>query len=369
MKNFFWLGMVVISFLLPWPSYARTGLEHFQARPPTHIKAHSATGPIGLTPDQIRAVYNLPAHGGSGTIAIVGAYDAPTIEADLAVFSKQFGLPVCSSANGCFEKHLMASKIKSNTGWTLELSMDTQWAHAIAPDAKILLVEATNSNGTNLIKALDYARSRADVVAISMSWGGPEFAAETQLEDHFTSQYGATFFASSGDNGAGVSWPAVSSHVVGVGGTTLNLNAKGDLSSETAWTGSGGGVSVYINQPDFQSQYNIPRAKGKRAVPDVAYNADPRSGVAVYDSLGLHGQKGWFALGGTSAGAPQWAAIKALGHSASNQQFYQDKASTNHAQYFRDILSGSNGDCTYYCEARKHYDYITGLGSPLRTSF
>ncbi|MBI3380053.1 S53 family peptidase [Candidatus Gottesmanbacteria bacterium] len=350
-------------------TYAASRIENFWARPPIHVYKSARTIPSGLTPTQIKNIYNLPENGGRGTIAIIAAYDNPTIEKDLNIFSKQFGIAACTTANSCFEKHKMDSNIAKNNGWALETSLDVEWSHAIAPQAKILLVEAKSSSGLHLLQAVDYARERKDVVAISMSWGGREFPTEVELDNHFTSNYGITFFASSGDNGAGVSWPAASANVVGVGGTTLNFKTDGNFSSEKAWTGSGGGVSKYETQPSYQTSYDIPKAYGKRAVPDVSYDADPASGFPVYKTVSSRTQNGWYTVGGTSAGPPQWAAIKALGLSASNEKFYADKASSSHAQFFRDIVSGANGTCTYYCESRKRYDYVTGLGSPLTVKF
>jgi subtilase family serine protease len=145
------------------------------------------------------------------------------------------------------------------------------------------------------------------------------------------------------------------------------LSKDGSLITETGWSGSGGGISAYEKQPEYQKGYVITKAGGMRAVPDVSYNADPKSGVSVYASSGKKGY--WYVLGGTSAGAPQWAGIKALSLSADNQKFYNDKSSDAHDKYFRDIQTGSNGDCGYFCTARKRYDYVTGLGSPLTSSF
>jgi subtilase family serine protease len=202
-----------------------------------------------------------------------------------------------------------------------------------------------------------------------MSWGGDEFSDELSYDSHFASKYGTAFFASSGDDGTGVSWPAVSPSVVGVGGTSLELSASGTtLVSESAWSGSGGGVSAYETQPDYQKAYAVPKANGMRAVPDVSYDADPASGYAVYKTTGSS-KNGWYTVGGTSAGAPQWAAIYAIGHSASLTAMYGDKASSSTLKFFRDIASGSNGTCKYYCDARKRYDYVTGLGSPLTVNF
>ena len=364
MKNK-WIGLfiAVVFASLVQTAGAAYHFSGFRARHPIHIFSADTTLPKGISPGAVKALYHLPKQGGHGTIALIGAYDDPTIEKDLGVFSKTFGLPECTSKNGCFEKHSMNKKAKSDSGWNLETSLDVQWAHAIAPEAKILLVQAPTPSGVNLLKAVDYAAGRSDVVAISMSWGGKEFEEEKSLDSHFVSKSGAVFFASSGDNGWGASWPASSANVVAVGGTSLVVKNDGSLTSEKAWEGSGGGVSAYEVQPSYQSSYSIPRAKGMRAIPDVSYNADPRSGFSVY-------AKGkWYVLGGTSAGAPQWAAIRSLGLSAANEKFYADKASDSHATFFRDIVSGSNGDCAYYCKARKHYDYITGLGSPVTVNF
>jgi hypothetical protein len=229
-----------------------------------------------------------------------------------------------------------------------------------------------------------------------MSWGGAEFPGETKLDSHFA---GATasnadqstnasrtpvFFASSGDDGAGVSWPAASANVVSVGGTSLTLskslsktgNVAISVTSEKAWSGSGGGVSAYESQPAFQSDYFISRSAGMRAVPDVSYEADPMYGFSVYHAAnndpapsGIANGRHWYIIGGTSAGAPQWAAVNALGKSVSLAALYRDKASADNSKYFRDITSGKNGTCVYFCAARKRYDYVTGLGSPLTWKF
>src|ERR1035437_8943739 len=266
----FTLGFISLTFILPKDLEASYHFANFQGKPPIHIYGAASKKPIGLSPAQIKKIYNLPASGGRGTIALIGAYDDATIESDLADFDAQFGLPACTTKNGCFTKHKMSGTIKTNSGWALETRLDVEWAHAIAPQAKILLVEATTPSGDNLLKAIDYAAGRSDVVAVSMSWGGSEFPEETTMDSHFVSKAGAVFFASSGDNGTGASWPASSPNVIGVGGTTLSLSVDGSLKSETAWSGSGGGVSSYEREPAFQKNYNINRASGMRAIPDVA---------------------------------------------------------------------------------------------------
>lgn len=353
------------------PVEAATGvkigtIDAFEAKVPIHTLAGTKNAPHGLTPSDIRTAYRLPATGGSGTIAIISAYHHASLEKDLATFSAEFLLQNCMVANGCLEIHRMSTATKDDSGWTLESALDTEWAHAIAPGAKLLVVEAASAKGADLLKAVDYARNRSGVVSVSMSWGGDEFSGETSLDSHFTAinQKGGgsmAFFASSGDDGAGVSWPAVSPNVVAVGGTSLALTKT--AVAEKAWSGSGGGVSAYESEPAYQKDYSISRAGGKRAIPDVAYDADPASGFSVY-----HANK-WYVVGGTSAGAPQWAAIQALGNGIALAKLYADKSSASSEAYFRDIKSGANGDCAYYCQARARYDYVTGLGTPLTYKF
>ncbi len=358
----FFVFLVVSLFILSY--FAQVKITTSAAQPedewvayPMHITQLSGSSdPTGYSPAQIRVAYGLPSSGGAGTtIAIIDAYYTQTIWNDLGNFSAQFNLPLPTSSN--FEVHNMSTTLRiADSNWTMETCLDVEWAHAIAPNATILLVEATNAYDNSLLLAIDYARNRPDVVAISMSWGSDEFFWETNLDSHFTSSYGAVFFASSGDSGAGVWWPSSSPNVVAVGGTTLYFNPDGTVSSETAWSGSGGGPSIYEAIPNYQTSYGLNYSK--RAVPDVSYDANPSTGFAVYcNSL-------WYKVGGTSAGAPQWAAIHALGLSATNANLYQ-KAKLAYSSYFRDIISGSNGGFN----ATSDYDYVTGLGSPLTCDF
>ena len=313
----------------------------------------------GLTPTQVKKAYNLPTTGGSGTIALVDAFDCPTAQNDFVTFSQQFGLPTTN-----FEKHKMRPNIAVDAGWALEISLDVQWAHAIAPNAKILLVEAVDATGNSLLDAVSYAANRADVVAVSMSWGADEFLGQTSFDSYFTSNHGVVFFASTGDSGAGVIWPSTSSNVIAVGGTTLNLNPDGTVASETGWSGSGGGISSYVTEPQYQISYGVSGTSSKRSVPDVSYDSNPATGFPVYDSTAYNGQTGWFQVGGTSAASPQWAAIHSLAISVSNNNLYQD-AKWNAPGYFRDITSGSNGAYS----ATSGYDLVTGLGSPITWNF
>jgi hypothetical protein len=311
--------------------------------------------PVGYSPSQIRTAYNLPSSGGAGTtIAIIGAYDTPNILNYYNAFSIQYGLP--DNTTGNFVVHKMSSNMRTDSDWAMETCLDVEWAHAIAPDAKILLVEAVSNSRNSLLSAVDYATSYPGVVAVSMSWGGAEFSNEANYyyDSHFNKP-GITFFAASGDDGSGVMWPAVSANVVGVGGTTLNLNADGTVISETAWRNSSGGLSKYVASPAYQTSYGL--TYSKRAVPDVSYNGNASTGVAVYNGT-------WWKIGGTSAGAPQWAAIHALGLSVTNSNLYR-RAKSAYSSYFRDISSGSN----YVNPATADYDLVTGLGSPLKINF
>ncbi len=349
---------------------AANDLSSFKAEPFNKVRplARPSIVPGGVNPVKIKSAYNLASSGGSGVVAIIDAFGDSRIETDLGVFTKQFGLRSCTTKNGCFEKHQMTSRLATSPDWAIETALDVEWAHAIAPNAKILLVQARSNGGTDLLNAIDYARGRSDVKAISMSWGGDEFSSEGIFESHFTSSFGATFFASSGDNGHGTSWPAVSANVVGVGGTSLHFDSLGNLTSETAWSGSGGGVSSYISEPSYQSDFGVASAGGKRAVPDVSYDADPSSGFPVYDSVSYFGSRGWFVVGGTSAGAPQWAALRAISDNVVASHLYTD-AKNQPGNFIKDITSGNNGSCGSLCTAAGGYDFITGLGSPLGTTY
>jgi subtilase family serine protease len=271
------------------------------------------SGPTGLSPAALKAAYGFStaATAGAGqSIAIVDAYDDPTAESDLGVFSRRFGLPACTTANGCFKKvsHTGSTSYpKANAGWALEISLDVQWAHAVAPGARILLVEATGASAASLLAAEDYARAHAQYV--SNSWGGPEFASEIASDAHFV-KAGVSFFVASGDGGLPAGWPSSSPRVISVGGTTLHFNSLGHFTSETGWNLGGGGCSNLETATIAQSRfagYQQANCGGRRATPDVSLDADPRSGVSVYDSTPYDGATGWRVVGGTSAGAPMVA--------------------------------------------------------------
>jgi subtilase family serine protease len=206
---------------------------------------------------------------------------------------------------------------------------------------------------------------------VSMSWGGGEFSSEAFYDYHF-SVAGVTFTASSGDSGNGVGYPAVSPYVVAVGGTTAHPDSLGNYSSETAWSGSGGGQSGVEAKPLYQTNFGV--SSPRRGVPDVAYDADPNTGFPVYDTVKYYGQAGWFQVGGTSAGAPQWAALFAIANSMRAAYSKPTLSSFNSVQYalynstwsvnFHDVTAGANGTCGSVCQAGPGYDFVTGLGSP-----
>ncbi|MGZ4357562.1 MAG: S53 family peptidase [Gaiellaceae bacterium] len=320
---------------------------------------NATTSPTGLSPTTIKSAYNFPTSltaGAGKTIAIVDAYDDPTAESDLGVFSTAFGLTACTTANGCFTKVNQTggtSYPRKDAGWALEIALDIEWAHAIAPGARILLVEASSNSFANLLAAEDYAKAHAQYV--SNSWGGSEFSGESSYDLHF-GQSGVSFFVSSGDSGLPAQYPSASPNVISVGGTTLNFNSSGAFTTETGWSGSGGGCSVYETATSAQSsfsQYGQVNCAGKRATPDVSLDADPASGVSVYDTTRYQGQAGWFKVGGTSASSPMWAGRSAVAGTVVNSAYVYGNSIN-----YRDILVGNNG-----ASALTGYDLVTGRGS------
>jgi subtilase family serine protease len=323
-----------------------------------HGNPAATASPTGLSPSTIKSAYSFPTSSTAGagqTVAIVDAYDDPTAESDLGVFSAQFGLPACTTANGCFAKVNQTggtSYPRKNSGWALEIALDIEWAHAIAPGAHILLVEASSNSNANLYAAEDYAKAHAGYV--SNSWGGSEASGESANDGHFSAA-GVSFFVSSGDNGTPAEYPSSSPNVVSVGGTTLNFSGS-TLVSETGWSSGGGGCSLYETANASQAafgQYGQAGCNGRRATPDVSLDADPASGVSVYDTTSYQGQSGWFRVGGTSASSPMWAGRSAVAGSVVNAATVYGSAIT-----YRDITSGNNG-----APCLVGFDLCTGRGS------
>ncbi|HLH31869.1 MAG TPA: S53 family peptidase [Terriglobia bacterium] len=340
---------------------------NLETQPPILVHGNAQAGIVGTVPSQILHAYGFDQvtnQGAGQTIGIVDAYKNPRIENDLAVFSQAFGLPACSSANGCFKTIQVGGHDPgTKTLWALEEALDVEWVHAIAPRANILLVEAQSAKLSDMLQGVDVAVQNGATV-VSMSWGTPEFSTESNFDSHFIAPH-VTFVAASGDFGNPGFYPAASPIVIGVGGTTLSADALGNYNGETAWSGSGGGISPYELQPGFQ---NV-KSSGMRGIPDVAYNADPNTGFAVYTSTPYQGFGGWVQVGGTSAAAPQWAALIAIANAMNNgpslgtiDVLYKLYGAT---PAFHDITSGTNGTCGSICTAGAGYDFVTGLGSPI----
>jgi subtilase family serine protease len=354
----------------------RTLLSASPVMMPHLLQSHAIFNgiPSGYTPYQIRAAYglnNITFHNGAAslkgngagqTIAIVDAFDDPTIAADLKTFDAAYGLP-----NPTFTKLNQTGGTTPppvDAGWALEISLDVEWAHALAPAAKILLVEA-NSAGDDLFTAVSFAANYSNVSVVSMSWGSGEFSGENTYDPTFTTPNGhnpVTFVASTGDSGAPPSYPAISPSVLGVGGTTLNLNNAGGYKSEKGWVGSGGGVSTQEPEPSYQLGV---QTTGFRTNPDISFDADPNTGVGLYDTTADSGYTGWFQVGGTSFSSPSIAALLAITNQGrvwkglpTLQNTVADVYSIP-ASDFHDIITGNNG-----YGAHAGYDYVTGIGSP-----
>jgi subtilase family serine protease len=250
-------------------------------------------------------------NGAGQTIAIIDAYYDPNIASDLKQFDAQYGLQSPASFTQYVENGLRSI----NSGWALETALDVEWAHAIAPAANIVLVEA-QPDLNDLFSAVSFASNLPGVSVVSMSWGAGEFAGESSYDNVFTTpagHNGVTFVASSGDSGT-TEYPSSSPNVLSVGGTTLTVTSQGNFVSETAWSQSGTGSSPYESQPSWQTGATGGAALSTsgRTTPDVAFDGDPNTGVSVYDSVPVQGRAGWFTVGGTSVGAPSWAGLIAI---------------------------------------------------------
>jgi hypothetical protein len=282
------------------------------------LSGYAPAPSTGYTPAEITSAYGLNAitftsssgtavkgDGSGETIALIEAYHDSNLASDLTTFDQAYDLP---SANLTVVNQAGS---QTNRGWTGEESLDVEWVHAIAPGANILVVEAKSQNFQDLLNAVNTARNTAGVNVISMSWGFSEMPNEASYDTYFTTpagHVGITFIAASGDNGS-VEYPAASPDVLSVGGTTLTLSSSGSYQSEAAWFDSGGGYSRYEAEPSYQASV---QTTGDRSAPDVAFDADPNTGVQVYETDPGSNQGSWQAVGGTSVGAPSWAGIIAI---------------------------------------------------------
>jgi subtilase family serine protease len=333
----------------------------------------ATVAPRGYGPAQFRGAYGLPSSAPAGqTIAIVDAYDDPKVASDLNTYSSQFGLPLCNSSNPCFQKVNQSGSAagpfpRSDSGWSLEISLDVEVAHAICPNCKILLVEA-NSNSLSNLSASVQTAAKLGATEISNSYGGSEFSSE--LSETYATPYnqpGIAVTVSSGDNGYGsFGFPAALSSVITVGGTTLNLGAGSTYGSESVWSGAGSGCSLYVTAPSWQSFLSA--CAGKRGTADVAADADPATGAAVYDSVKYQGRSGWMQVGGTSLSSPLIAGVYALagGVPAGSTGGSALYGHLGDGTVLHDVTSGSNGSCsTIMCKGGAGYDGPTGVGTPL----
>jgi subtilase family serine protease len=315
------------------------------------------SGPTGYGPAELQSAYKLPsATAGAGqTVAIVDAFDDPTAESDLAQYRSFYGLPPCTTANGCFRKVNQTGGTlypAPNPDWDLEISLDLDMVSAVCPNCHILLVEATTNLDTDLYASVDTAASLG-ANAISNSWGGDESSDETANDVHFNHP-GIAITASSGDDGFGVSYPAASPYLTAVGGTSLTKSSSSRGWTEAAWSGAGSGCSAYEPKPAWQTDSGCAR----RTVADVSAVADPDTGVAVLFA------GAWFTVGGTSASAPIIASTYALAGNASSID--AGSFPYSHSGGLFDVTSGSNGTCSpaYLCSGVAGYDGPTGLGTP-----
>jgi subtilase family serine protease len=321
-----------------------------------------ASSPLAtaLSPTQLRSAYNLTGTNGAGrTVAIVDAYGYPNLERDLTIYRSYYGMPACTTANGCLtiiDQNGGHNAPRTDLGWSQEQALDVDAVSATCPACKIVVVQTKTNSFANLAQGVVTAANQPGVVAISNSYGGGDLADSTYGSSY--NHPGIAVTASTGDNGyQGASFPASSAYVTGVGGTTLTMSGT-TRTSETAWSGAGSGCSAY-NTAVAPSSFNTGCAK--RAISDVSAAADPNKGGLSTYSPTSNKSSSWSQWGGTSESSPIIAAVYALaGGGYSNATPYQ------HAGSLFDITSGNNGSCptTQWCQARAGWDGPTGLGTP-----
>lgn len=381
--------------------FAHTNVRFVEPDLATPMEAPPYSGYAYETPASLACVYSLVTTiagcnpnstvndptGGSQTIAIVDAYDDPEAAPDLAYFSDQFGLPFKVSQFQVVYASGFAPPVDYTGGWELEESLDVEYAHAMAPNAKIYLVEANSNSFTDLFTAVTAAANlvRCGSTAtcpttatgkgeVSMSWGGAEFSGETTYDSTFLAT-NVVFLAAAGDS-PGVIYPAASPNVISVGGTSIARSPyNGNLNTEIAWSDAGGGPSSYEVLPAYQGALAT-LVGTHRATPDVAAVANPYTGVWVYNTFpqdGYYSSSGWWIVGGTSVATPVWAGIInaadttngfAASSAAELTTLYGDLASTtNYPLDFKDVTYGA---CYFYSGyfTRVGYDFCTGIGSP-----
>lgn len=319
-----------------------------------------------LGPQQIQSAYKLPDAGVGKTVAVVDAYGYASAEADLGVFRSYYGLPACTSADGCFTKvdeNGGTNYPPEDSGWSIETALDLDAVSSACPDCKILLVEADSENIEDLGQGVDTAVNMG-AVAVSNSYGGYEGSDELTLDPYYDHP-GVAVTVSAGDSGYGPSYPATSPDVVSVGGTALTAASGTSRGwTESVWNSStgatGSGCSAYEPQPTFQAGLSTDCPNG-RADNDISADADPDTGLGIYNSSALGG---WSQYGGTSLSSPLVAAMYALAGTPTPGTYpatypYRDTSALN------DVTTGNDGDCgNVLCQAGPGWDGPTGLGTP-----
>ena len=340
----------------------------------------------GFTPAQIQTAYGfnqlsfnggaVPANGAGQTIALIEVGNDPTLNTDLQHFDNAFGLsnPAANTWTLNVEGENGGAPPTTNSSQigTIETALDLEWAHAIAPAANITVVEANSAFDSDLNAAVTTVKSQPGVSVVSTSYTREEFISDQFMNDYYTpaGHNGVTFVAAAGDTGK-VSFPSVADTVLGVGGTSLTLGQNNSYGSETVWKNSigasGGGTSQFWDEPAYQMAV---QNTGFRTTPDVSYDGDPNTGFQVY----VGGSTTPIEVGGTSAGAPQWAALIAIadqgrqlnqlgtldGASQTLPMLYDLAGTPLYNQAFHDITTGTNGTFS----AGPGYDEASGLGTP-----
>ncbi|MFF7079767.1 putative Ig domain-containing protein [Streptomyces lavendulae] len=327
--------------------------------------------PSGFGPSDLQSAYALSASAGAGaTVAIIDAYDDPNAESDLATYRSQYGLPACTTANGCFKKvdqNGGTSYPTADSGWAGEISLDVDMVSAVCPQCHILLVEANQPSMADLGTAVNRAVTMG-AKYVSNSYGGGEDSTDPSSDASYFNHPGVAITVSSGDSGYGVEYPAASQYVTSVGGTSLRRDSSSRGWSESVWgssaggNGAGSGCSGFTTKPSWQTDSGC----AKRTVADVSAVADPATGLAVYDS---YQASGWNVYGGTSASAPIIASVYALAGTPAAGS-YPSSYPYAHTASLNDVTSGANGSCgsSYLCTAKAGYDGPTGLGTPNGTA-
>jgi subtilase family serine protease len=322
-------------------------------------KATPAAVPGGYGPADLKAAYAVPAGSGTPTVAIVDAYAYPRAEADLAAYRSQYGLPACTTANGCLRIVGQTGgrpPSRVDVGWDQEQALDLDMVSAACPNCHILLVQASSASFSNLWTGVDYAKTQG-VKAVSNSYGNTDSSSYAQYDSHYTAN-NIAITVSSGDSGYGAQWPATSPGAIAVGGTSLMHGGAGY--SESAWNGAGSGCGLGHTKPSWQG--GVTDACAGRMEADISSVADPNTGVAVYGPMSRQ-TSGWMIFGGTSVSAPFIGALFALRNGSINaaSSIYANRAALH------DVTTGSNGNScpvNYYCHAGAGYDGPTGLGTP-----